>query len=144
MVGSLITLTRLHRIINYSILSLVILFFIGSLELMPELYIASKPIVDLPAWMDQYWYSIPWMIFGLASLDIFLKYRKVGSLRMLMRKNWMDIIMLALIPFLFVFKMAKVSIKAYKVLKASKSWSKLVHLAKKMLYGKSDSGKLRE
>ncbi|MEM1959854.1 MAG: hypothetical protein QXE95_00850 [Candidatus Nitrosocaldus sp.] len=111
---------------------------------MPDLYFSSKPMLDLPAWMEGYWHSIPWMIFALSSADILL-YKKVGNPGLLLRTHWIDFIMLALVPFLFIFKVAKISLKVYKVAKTGKSWSKLSHLIKKILFpkvskdGKTDS-----
>ncbi len=140
-----ITTSHMHKVLTYSILSLLILFFIGSLEFMPDLYFSSKPMLDLPAWMEGYWHSIPWLIFALSSADILLKYKKVGNPGLLLRTHWIDFIMLALVPFLFIFKVAKISLKVYKVAKTGKSWSKLSHLIKKILFpkvskdGKTDS-----
>lgn len=58
-----ITTSQLYKVLNHSILSLLILFFIGSLEFMPDVY-SSRPMFDLPAWMEGYWNSIPSIILA--------------------------------------------------------------------------------
>ncbi len=72
-----ITTSHMHKVLTYSILSLLILFFIGSLEFMPDLYFS-------------------WMIFALSSADILLKYKKVGNPGLLLRTHWIDFICLHL------------------------------------------------
>ncbi len=137
-----ITALHIHKVLTYSILFLLILFFIGSLEFMPDVYFSNRPMLDLPAWVEELWNYIPWIILALSSLDILLKYKKVGNLRLLLRIHWIDIIMIALIPFLFIFKVAKISLKVYKIVKTGKSWSKLSHLIKKiLLLGRSPKNK---
>ena len=118
----------MHRILLYSILALLIVYFIGSLELMPETYGLNNPLLDIPILLEVYWDYIPWAILALSVLDISFKYKGIKSLRLLLKNNFPDILMTAFLPLLLIFKIVKISYKIYKVMKATKSWAKFAHL----------------
>ncbi len=122
----------MHRILLYSILALLVVYFIGSLELMPETYGLNNPLLDIPIWLEVYWDYIPWAILALSVLDVAFKYKRIKSLRLLLKNNFPDILMAALLPLLLIFKIVKISYKIYKVMKATKSWAKFAHLIKKI------------
>ncbi len=71
---------------------------------------------------------IPWAILAPSVLDMNLD----TSLRLLLKNNFPDILMAALLPLLLIFKIVKISYKIYKVMKAIKSWAKFAHLIKKI------------
>jgi len=131
----------MHRILLYSILALLIVYFIGSLELMPETYGLNNPLLDIPILLEVYWDYIPWAILALSVLDISFKYKGIKSLRLLLKNNFPDILMTAFLPLLLIFKIVKISYKIYKVMKATKSWAKFAHLIKKIKVYKSNNKK---
>lgn len=127
-----ININMICKILLYSILVLFVLYFIGSLELMPETYGLSKPLLDIPIWLEVYWDYIPLAILALSVLDITFKYKQLKSFKLLLRNHFLDILMIVLLPFLLIFKIAKLSYKLYKVIKVTKSWTKFAHLIKKI------------
>jgi len=131
----------MHRILLYSILALLIVYFLGSLELMPETYGLNNPLLDIPILLEVYWDYIPWAILALSVLDISFKYKGIKSLRLLLKNNFPDILMTAFLPLLLIFKIVKISYKIYKVMKATKSWAKFAHLIKKIKVYKSNNKK---
>jgi len=136
-----ININTMHRILLYSILALLIVYFIGSLELMPETYGLNNPLLDIPILLEVYWDYIPWAILALSVLDISFKYKGIKSLRLLLKNNFPDILMTAFLPLLLIFKIVKISYKIYKVMKATKSWAKFAHLIKKIKVYKSNNKK---
>jgi membrane-bound acyltransferase YfiQ involved in biofilm formation len=76
--------------------------------------------------------TIPWVIFVVLAVDIYIKYRRVGEWRVFLRKHWVDLLMIALIPFFMVFKFVKLSLKIYKALKITKTGAKILHAVKKL------------
>gem|GEM_PF-1468905 len=136
-----ININTMHRILLYSILALLIVYFLGSLELMPETYGLNNPLLDIPILLEVYWDYIPWAILALSVLDISFKYKGIKSLRLLLKNNFPDILMTAFLPLLLIFKIVKISYKIYKVMKATKSWAKFAHLIKKIKVYKSNNKK---
>ncbi len=127
-----ININIMHKILLYSILALLVVYFIGLLELMPETYGLNKPLLDIPIWLEVYWDYIPLAILILSVLDITFKYKQLKSFKLLLKNHFLDILMVTLLPFLLIFKIAKLSYKLYKLMKVTKSWTKLAHLIKKI------------
>ncbi len=120
------------KIIDAAILVLLALFFVGFLAYDYSLFGLHEGPIHLPHEWHEYFELLPWIIFGLLLVDIYIKYRKVGSLRGLVTKHWLDILMTALIPLLMPLKFMKVAYKLFKAIKATKSGFKMAQKIKKM------------
>ena len=68
----------------------------------------------------------------MLAFDIYLKYRKVRDVRLFLKKHWLDILMLCMMPLFAGFKVAKLSIKLVKGMKMAKSGFKAAHGARKL------------
>lgn len=122
---------RLKRLLDCTILALAVIYFVGFLALYPDSLLLNESLYHIPYEYEIYFEYVLWALFSLLVLDLFVKYKQLKSWRTFLRKHWHDIVMLALIPFLAVFKIVKIAIKMVKTLKASKSGFKVFYKAKK-------------
>jgi hypothetical protein len=136
---NLVSSTASHIIITCSkladivVLALLVIFFFGFLAFDYGLLGFYKPVIAIPNETEQYFEAIPWIIFGVLVLDIYLKYIIVGrDLKLLFKYHWIDIFMTALIPILLPLKFLKVTLKLFKAVKATKFGYKIFQKVKKI------------
>ncbi|MEM3090036.1 MAG: hypothetical protein QXY22_05650 [Candidatus Nitrosotenuis sp.] len=121
----------LEKILDFTILSLAVVYFVGFLSFYPDSIFLKEAPYHIPRAYELYFEYVLWVFFSILVLDLYLKYKKLNSWKQFLKKHWHEIIMLALIPFLAVFKIAKIAIKLVKTMKASKSGFKVFYKAKK-------------
>lgn len=121
----------LAKSLDFLLLGIAIIYFIGFLSFHPESVLLKEAPYHIPHQYEIYFEILLWAFFGLLVLDLYLKYKNLNDWKLFLKKHWHEIIMVALIPFLTVFKIAKVSVKLVKTLKASKSGFKVFYKAKK-------------
>jgi hypothetical protein len=102
---------------------LVIVFFAGYLNI-------HASLIGLQGGED-----VRWVVFAVLGLDLYLKYRNVRNPKEFVRKYWLDIVLLALLPLFAGFKVAKIAVKAIKGAKLSKSGLKAFLGARKLQRG---------
>ncbi len=113
------------------LLGMAIIYFAGFVSFQPESLFLKEAPYHIPHEFEIYFEVLLWAFFGLLILDLYLKYKKLNDWRMFLKKHWHEIAMMTLIPFLTAFKIAKISVKVVKTLKASKSGFKVFYKAKK-------------
>lgn len=113
------------------LLGMAIIYFVGFVSFQPESLFLKEAPYHIPHEFEIYFEVLLWAFFGLLIFDLYLKYKKLNDWRMFLKKHWHEIAMMALIPFLTAFKIAKISVKVVKTLKASKSGFKVFYKAKK-------------
>lgn len=123
---------NISKIIDYAVLVLLAFFLVGFFAFDWKLLGLDNPIIPLPETIEKYWEASPWAIFILLCIDVCLKYNKIRNWRIFVRKHWLDLLMLALIPFISVLKIMNVSLKLFKGMKMIKSGFKFIHKIKKM------------
>jgi hypothetical protein len=62
------------KLADIVVLALLVIFFFGFLAFDYELLGFHKPVIAIPNETEQYFEAIPWIIFGVLVLDIYLKY----------------------------------------------------------------------
>lgn len=72
-----------------------------------------------------------WTIVGLLALELVIAYLKIRDTKMFVKKYWLEIIMLVLMPIFVGFKILKISLKIIKQIKVGKTVFKLFHKIKK-------------
>ena len=108
------------------IFSLLIIFFIGFIVYDYEIIGIKEPFIHLPMHFKLLFEILPWILFILLIIDLFLKYKLVeGKLNYFLKKYWIDILLTILLPFLFPLKFFKATLKMYKYTKIAKSGFKL-------------------
>jgi hypothetical protein len=135
-------ITLCSKIADIVVLCLLVIFFVGFLAFDYELLGSHVPLISIPHESEQYFETIPWIIFGVLVFDLYLKYIIVGrNLKLLFKHHWLDISMAALIPILLPLKFIKVTLKIFKAVKVTKFGYKVLHKFKKVFTQISVFGK---
>ena len=121
----------LAKSLDFVLLGMAVVYFIGFVSFHPESLFLKEAPYHISHEYEIYFEILLWVFFGLLVLDLYLKYRALNDWKMFVKKHWHEIAMVVLIPFLSVFKIAKISVKLVKTLKASKSGFKIFYKAKK-------------
>lgn len=130
-VWNLLSFSQFAKAFDISIMALLVVFFVGYVNLHSEL-IGMEQFFPMPEPVEAFWEVLSWIIFAALVADLYIKYRKVNDPKKFIRKYWLDVAMLALIPVFAGFKIAKLSVKIVKSMKMTKSGFKVFHNAKKM------------
>lgn len=118
-------------VLDVVLLIMAVTYFVGFISFYPESIFLKQAPYHIPNNYEIYFEILLWAFFGLLVLDLYLKYKKLNDWRLFIKKYWHEIAMIALIPFLAAFKIAKISLKLVKTLKASKSGFKAFYKANK-------------
>ena len=112
---------------DLSIFILLILFFIGFVSFDYGFFGLEDTFLHIPENYEPFFEMLPWIIFFLLTVDLYIKYKLVGgNLRYFVKKYWIDITLTILIPILFPLKFIKPALKIYKSTKFVKSGYKLI------------------
>ena len=112
---------------DLSIFILLILFFIGFVSFDYGFFGLEDTFLHIPENYEPFFEMLPWIIFFLLTVDLYIKYKLVGgNLRYFVKKYWIDITLTILIPILFPLKFIKPALKIYKSTKFLKSGYKLI------------------
>jgi hypothetical protein len=122
---------RLGVVLDVSLLVMALAYFAGFVSFHPESILLKEAPYHIPHEYEVYFEALLWAFFGMLVFDLYLKYKKLNDWKLFLKKHWHEIAMVALIPFLTAFKIAKVSVKLVKTLKASKGGFKVFYKAKK-------------
>lgn len=122
---------NLGTALDIVLLVMAITYFIGFVSFHPESLFLSEAPYHIPDEFELHFEVLLWSFFGLLIFDLYLKYKKLNNLGLFMKKHWHETAMVLAMPFLAVFKIAKISVKLVKTLKASKSGFKAFYKAKK-------------
>jgi hypothetical protein len=114
---------------------LVIAFFAGYLNIHASLIGLQESPVPVSIEVQEFWELLTWAVFAVLGFDLYLKYRDVRNPKEFVRKYWLDIVLLALLPLFAGFKVAKIAVKAIKGAKLSKSGLKAFLGARKLQRG---------
>jgi predicted small integral membrane protein len=110
----------------------VSLFFIGLLAFEYHSFGLENPILPIPDEFKEFFEFLIWPILAMLILDLILKYRKIKNAKKFVKKYWIDIVMLALIPVFSIFKFLKIGLSMAKQLKTIKMGAKIFHKTKKI------------
>ncbi|MEM4378347.1 MAG: hypothetical protein QXX85_05125 [Candidatus Nitrosotenuis sp.] len=116
--------------LDMALLVMAVTYLVAFISFYPESVFLKEAPYHIPH-NEIYFEMLLWALFGLLALDLYLKYKKLNDWRLFIKKYWHEIAMIALIPFLAAFKIAKISLKLVKTLKASKSGFKVFYKANK-------------
>lgn len=111
---------------------LVMVFFAGYLNIHAGLIGLDESPIPVGKEVQEFWEWLTWAVFGALGLDLCLKYNKTRNPKDFVKKYWLDILMLLLLPLFAGFKIAKIAVKAIKSAKLSKSGFKAYLGVKKL------------
>lgn len=109
------------------------MFFAGIVSFEYSTIGLSEPILSLPYESKQFFDFLIWPLIILLVFDLYFKYNKVRDPKKFVKKYWIDIVMLTLIPIFSAFKFLKIGISIIKKLKTVKMGTKVAHKTKKSL-----------
>jgi hypothetical protein len=121
----------LAKSLDFVLLAMASVYFVGFVSYHPESLLLKEAPYHIPHEYEIYFEILLWVFFGLLVLDLYLKYKKLNDWKLFLKKHWHEVLMVFLIPFLSAFKIAKISVKLVKTLKASKNGFKIFYKAKK-------------
>ena len=107
---------KLVTSLEYTILSLVIFYFVVLFFSEYKTLGLEYPIIEIPQQLKQINEIVLYGMLSLLSFELLLKYMKVRNWRVFLKKYWLDVAMVILIP---VFSGIKV-LKAIKLAKKAK------------------------
>ena len=123
----------IYKILDFAIIVIGLMFFVGIMSFEYKTIGLSEPILSLPYESKQLFDVIIWPLIVLLVFDLVLKYYKVRDPKKFVKKYWMDVIMLALIPIFSAFKFLKIGVSIIKKLKTVKMGTKMAHKTKKIV-----------
>ena len=107
---------RFVLFIEYSILFLVIFYFTVLFFSEYKTIGLESPIVKIPQQIQQINEIVLYVMLSLLSFELLLKYMKIRDWKVFLKKYWLDIAMVILIP---IFSGIKI-LKAFKLTKKAK------------------------
>jgi hypothetical protein len=122
---------KTYQILDMIILVLVILFFVGMLGTSFPGLGTDISILFIPDEVQAFLDVLIYPIIALLGIDLVLKYRKTKNSKKFVRKYWIDIFMIVLIPVFSIFKFFKIGLSLTKQLKTLKMGAKALHKSKK-------------
>ena len=102
--------------LEYSILFLVVFYFVVLLFSEYKTLGLDSPIIEIPQQLKNINEIVLYVMLSLLAFDLLLKYMKVSDWKLFLKKYWLDVAMVILIP---VFSGVKV-VKALKLAKKVK------------------------
>lgn len=121
-----------YKILDSIILVFAVLVFVSVLAFEYETLGLQTPLIDISSEWKPFFELFFYVMIFLLVIDLVLKYRKTNNLKKFMKKYWIDIGMLLLIPILSTFKFFKIGLSLIKKLKTAKIGVKILHKIKKV------------
>jgi hypothetical protein len=121
-----------YKILDLTILAIATTFFIGILAFDYSIFGLSEPLIPIPYEWKFFFDIMIWLLVSLLMIDLTLKYKKTKNPKKFIKKYWIDILMLILIPVFSVFKSLKIGLSIVKQLKTAKMGAKIAHKTKKI------------
>jgi len=121
-----------YKILDLTILVITTIFFIGILAFDYPIFGLSEPLILIPYEWKFFFDIMIWLLVSLLIIDLTLKYKKTKNPKKFIKKYWIDILMLILIPIFSVFKSLKIGLSIVKQLKTAKMGAKIAHKTKKI------------
>ena len=123
---------KIGKIIDWTVLVLVGIFVFGFIATEHKTFGMQEPIFELSAELKEFFKFLIWPIIALLVFDLAIKYKETKDPKKFVKKYWIDIVMLILIPVFSVFKFLKLGVSIIKKLKTAKMGTKIIHKTKKM------------
>ena len=123
---------KIYRILDLIILLLVCLFVVGMLGSSFPRLTPDVPVLSISEEIQTLFELLIYPIIVLLIIDLSLKYRETKNPKKFVKKYWIDIFMLCMIPVFSILKFLKIGITLVKHLKSLKMRSKIIHKTKKL------------
>jgi hypothetical protein len=121
----------LYKAFDIALVVGLVVFFVGYVNIHAGIFGISH-FLPTSEEIEQFWDAFSWALFAMLVFDMVIKYKKAGNLQSFLKKYWLELLMLAMIPIFAGFKIAKISVNLIKALKMTKSGFKAAHGVKKI------------
>lgn len=122
----------MNKVFSITVSSLVIIFFAGYFNINANLIGLNESPVPVSKEVKDFWEWLTWLVFAALAIDLYLKYDDIRCPGEFLRKYWLDIVVLALLPLFAGFIAAKIAVSAIKVAKMAKSGLKAYFSVRKL------------
>lgn len=119
------------KALSFGTFSLIVVFIFGLVNIEHSSLGISEPLFAITNQVILIFDIIFWLIVGLLTLELVIAYLKIRDTKSFVKKYWLEIIMLVLMPVFVGFKILKVSLKIIKQIKIGKTVFKLIQKIKK-------------
>lgn len=119
------------KVLSFVTFSLIVIFIFGLVNIEYSSLGISEPLFAITEQAIIIFDIIFWAIVGLLTLELSIAYLKIRNTKSFLKKYWLEIIMLVLMPVFVGFKILKVSLKIIKQVKIGKTVFKLFQKMKK-------------
>ncbi|MBS3925783.1 MAG: hypothetical protein KGZ34_03725 [Nitrosarchaeum sp.] len=119
------------KILSFVTFSLIVIFIFGLVNIEYSSLGISEPLFTITEQVIIIFDIIFWLLVGLLTLELVIAYLKIRNAKSFVKKYWLEIIMLVLMPIFVGFKILKVSLKIIKQVKIGKTVFKLFQKIKK-------------
>ncbi|EGP93503.1 hypothetical protein [Nitrosarchaeum koreense] len=119
------------KVLSFVTFSLIVIFIFGLVNIEYSALGISEPLFAITEQVIIIFDIIFWVIVGLLTLELLIAYLKIRNAKSFVKKYWLEIIMLVLMPVFVGFKILKVSLKIIKQVKIGKTVFKLFQKMKK-------------
>lgn len=119
------------KVLSFVTFSLIVIFIFGLVNIEYSALGISEPLFAITEQVIIIFDIIFWAIVGLLTLELLIAYLKIRNAKSFVKKYWLEIIMLVLMPVFVGFKILKISLKIIKQVKIGKTVFKLFQKMKK-------------
>jgi len=119
------------KVLSFVTFSLIVIFIFGLVNIEYSALGISEPLFAITEQVIIIFDIIFWAIVGLLTLELLIVYLKIRNAKSFVKKYWLEIIMLVLMPVFVGFKILKISLKIIKQVKIGKTVFKLFQKMKK-------------
>ncbi len=119
------------KVLSFVTFSLIVIFIFGLVNIEYSALGISEPLFVITEQVIVIFDIIFWVIVGLLTLELSIAYLKIRNTKSFVKKYWLEIIMLVLMPMFVGFKILKISLKIIKQVKIGKTVFKLFQKMKK-------------
>ena len=117
--------------LSFSTFTLILIFFFGLINIEHTALGISEPLFPITEEIKTMFDVIFWIIVILLVLELAVAYLEIRNPKKFVRKYWLEIILLVLMPVFVGFKAMKISLKLVKQIKVSKTGFKIFQKFKK-------------
>ncbi len=119
------------KVVSFVTFSLILVFVFGLINIEHSSLGITEPLFVITDQIVIIFDAVFWIIVGLLVLELVIAYLKIRDGKSFVKKYWLEIIMLVLMPVFVGFKILKISLKIVKHIKVGKTVFKLFHKIKK-------------
>jgi len=123
---------KIYQGLDLIILVLVGLFVVGMLGSSFPGLTTDVPILSISEESQTFFEFLIYPIIVLLITDLLLKYREIKNPKKFVKKYWIDIFMLGMIPIFSIVKFLKIGVSLVKQIKVIKMGTKVIHKTNKI------------